>query len=719
MAVSVREERRLRIFTAVAMWVAGGATIAASALLGSVTTGNETYAYGLAAYAIAVALFTAVQFPRASPRGLHWYTNVFCLLGMVTVAASAALSGGGASPLTTLYVFPALYAAYFFGPRGMAVHLALYAAIGLTVDVLVQAPDTRFLATRSVLLLAGTVALCVAISWHKSRLMLVLEAVREQALRDPLTGAHNLRGLRDQVDGRPLADGTGLLVIDLDNFKRINSRYGHIGADSLLTAVVNELARHHGARGCVARIGGDEFVVLARDHTPEQLDRLRTSCTTAADRAAATVGMGAADVSVSVGLARWPDDGRNLDALIAAADATMLDRKRASHRSRAQATTHADHGATARVVASIAPVAHARGHGPLPAPRPRLWRRWPARCLANVAAWWAAALSIGLLLALSGAELDHPAGLAALGVLAVGAGAMLLVLAPRLGDGVYVAANVVAAASLVAVLALTGGTISPLLPFALAPVTLAAYFASRREAVLQLAVAALLCATPMAYAAADDRLAYAVRFVALITTAAVITVMFTYNRRVLAEAEQRARRQAEQDPLTALPNRRAFSRLLEQELAAADADERREICAAIIDLDNFKRVNDLHGHAAGDRLLRGLADALKACVRHDDVVARIGGDEFAIVLPEGGLPIAHALGERCVAAVEATAARLGYAGCAVSATIGLAQFRRDGVTAEALLTAADDALMRGKDTGKRRVMISETLPLSAAARTRA
>lgn len=86
-------------------------------------------------------------------------------------------------------------------------------------------------------------------------------------------------------------------------------------------------------------------------------------------------------------------------------------------------------------------------------------------------------------------------------------------------------------------------------------------------------------------------------------------------------------RMAEQDPLTGLPNRRALTRALEQELANNSSG-----ALLVLDLDNFKDVNDLRGHAVGDRVMRMLASALQSRLG-DRLIARLGGDEFAVVLP--------------------------------------------------------------------------------------
>jgi diguanylate cyclase (GGDEF)-like protein len=123
----------------------------------------------------------------------------------------------------------------------------------------------------------------------------------------------------------------------------------------------------------------------------------------------------------------------------------------------------------------------------------------------------------------------------------------------------------------------------------------------------------------------------------------------------------------------------------------------------MIDLDNVKRVNDTFGHAAGDRVLQAIASALEDVTRPGDFVARIGGDEFALVAHGVDTSVSRELSVRCVSAVEAAVAQVGYSDCAVSATVGFALFPYHGRTLDSLVEAADSALMDAKHGGKRRV----------------
>jgi diguanylate cyclase len=179
-------------------------------------------------------------------------------------------------------------------------------------------------------------------------------------------------------------------------------------------------------------------------------------------------------------------------------------------------------------------------------------------------------------------------------------------------------------------------------------------------------------------------------------------------RKSLSERDRlaaRLRHQAFHDGLTGLPNRMLYTEKLDAALASAAPGE--QIVVMLIDLDDFKLVNDAWGHAAGDTLLREVADRLRACLRANDTVSRIGGDEFAILLEPLPDDDPRDIAARIVAAVEAPVPVEGGS-ARVGASVGIALSRPyapDGGPAElpdgeALLREADHAMYVVKRTGK-------------------
>ena len=157
------------------------------------------------------------------------------------------------------------------------------------------------------------------------------------------------------------------------------------------------------------------------------------------------------------------------------------------------------------------------------------------------------------------------------------------------------------------------------------------------------------------------------------------------------------------DPLTTLYNRRFAHETLNREIHRAHR-EQGSIGVITFDIDFFKRVNDRFGHDAGDAVLKGVAQQLQASVRGGDIACRMGGEEFAIMLPGATLAVARQRAEelrRAVAAMRVRHAQLDMP--AVSMSCGVAAFPDHGVTADALLRAADQALYRAKEAGRNRV----------------
>lgn len=163
------------------------------------------------------------------------------------------------------------------------------------------------------------------------------------------------------------------------------------------------------------------------------------------------------------------------------------------------------------------------------------------------------------------------------------------------------------------------------------------------------------------------------------------------------------RRMAMFDPLTGLPNRLLMRELFTHAAAAA---RRGTVSMALlfIDLDHFKGVNDAHGHAAGDELLQGVGQRLRAALRESDVVCRLGGDEFLVLLPRvEDWEFVAGTAERLVQAVQTPMVLTGAAEPArVGASIGIAMFPADSEDFDALVRAADVAMYRSKELGRGR-----------------
>jgi diguanylate cyclase (GGDEF)-like protein len=174
--------------------------------------------------------------------------------------------------------------------------------------------------------------------------------------------------------------------------------------------------------------------------------------------------------------------------------------------------------------------------------------------------------------------------------------------------------------------------------------------------------------------------------------------------RELGHDHDRLEHQARHDHLTGVLNRSAFLELVGMELDVARTASRTP-AVAFLDLDHFKRVNDLHGHLVGDRLLVQVCERIRGAVRDDDLVGRYGGDEFTVFFRAADDDSARRAGERIVAAFERPF-RVDDLDLQVGISVGIAMGMDPAITAEDLISLADASLYRAKAQGRHRVEVA-------------
>lgn len=254
---------------------------------------------------------------------------------------------------------------------------------------------------------------------------------------------------------------------------------------------------------------------------------------------------------------------------------------------------------------------------------------------------WLATAAIGpAVLALPGTVRVHLGWVVALAAFASGWGGVSLWLGVR-GSTMSIGRRAAVTAAMMPIVALalwaSGGVHSFLQPLLLFTALFLAYFFPPRLGWPLVSLFVCAYASPLVYDPGAVSDAYPARVVTFAITVAgeMVVMQFLKNRLLAAEARQR--RLAELDPLTGLLNRRSFDASLSDMLARGFPDGDAEAHALVLfDFDEFKRINDLHGHPAGDAVLRAVARAAQQVVRKGDRVARIGGDEFAVLAPGAG-----------------------------------------------------------------------------------
>lgn len=233
--------------------------------------------------------------------------------------------------------------------------------------------------------------------------------------------------------------------------------------------------------------------------------------------------------------------------------------------------------------------------------------------------------------------------------------------------------------------------------FYLVPVTMAAWYGGRRPAV---EIAALSC---VGWLATDFGAGHPYENILIpLWNALVRFGVFLTNGLLVASLRESLRRQRElarTDDLTGVFGRRAF-----EERLALDLERSRRIqlplTLALVDLDDFKSVNDAHGHPQGDEVLRKTAQALKNVTRRADTVARLGGDEFALVLPDTSRRGAEEVVERLVRELRDVTSMLGFK---VTCSIGVIIYETTPASIEEAVRGADARLYDAKRAGKNRV----------------
>ena len=183
---------------------------------------------------------------------------------------------------------------------------------------------------------------------------------------------------------------------------------------------------------------------------------------------------------------------------------------------------------------------------------------------------------------------------------------------------------------------------------------------------------------------------------ALMIIAITVGLLMLSAERLRSEFEQLATR----DSLTGALARRVLIEACEQELARCRR-HRRSMALLLMDIDHFKSVNDTHGHQMGDRVLIDFVSRVSALLRRPDLLARFGGEEFVVLLPETGLEEAEAVAGRILARVAETGAGLPP----VTVSIGVTVNRPDEAQLDTLLARADRALYKAKEAGRNRVAV--------------
>jgi diguanylate cyclase (GGDEF)-like protein len=686
--MAIDPDVRNRSITGAVLWAVQAAIGAVQQYgpAGASMSGGAFYAYmGVTAAMALICLFVG---PRLSLRAFRVAEEFAVAAGWLATSALVAATGGALSADLGLFANFMFYCAYFMRPARAARQVAL----GTLAMWAPAVYDPNILSSsgfvpRAFVMTTVLWAMGVLIARHRRTTQEAELRARHLALTDPLTGVANLHTFADElrraISRAAESEGRlGVAFVDVNGLKAANTVFGHAGGDQLIRRTADALLACSGREDQVARVGGDEFAVLVAGADAERMKAFESKFAIALTEQGAEAEGPAFDLSASIGTAVYPQDGRTLDDLMQVADARMYDSKAAlpprlptPGTSGGRSLSDAPAGENSRFQALMT--------GGAPA--------------ASIA-WLLAAGMIAAGSAFGGTGEMHPRlALALSGVCIAVAGALGLVPGARRQIAVNLS-NALAVLLAVPAIYATGGAATPILPLAYLVVAHAAYALSARDAALCTAtMMGILVATLFVDAQATNSTAVSV----IVGEVLLIAGLLRYNRMRADAAEREALELSRIDALTKLANRRVFERTLAEVASTAPGvgGGAYDLGGLILaDVDNFKTINSSGGHKAGDEVLRMIAAVLEGAVGNEGTVCRIGGDEFAVIVPEGDAPRLQRTAAKARAAIGSVDWNV-LCEPRVTLSMGYATWEHvDGW--KDVVVAADLALRASKDAGK-------------------
>lgn len=621
-----------------------------------------------------------------------WGVWVRILSPILILGVGAVFIGGAISALVLLVLFPVMAVAYMHKPV-LAIPYCTFSIAAVGAMLLVHDHSDPWIA-RAIVLTGVSGAMVAGLIASQSRLRTAAAKNHERSITDPLTGLANLRGLRDRLQQeirRSARDESEVVIfaIDLDDFKEVNDRFSYALGDAVLQAVAQVLVEESEPSDLVARRGGDEFAILAIAAPGRHMARFGDRIAAAIERTRRAI---CPAVTPTASVSRTTHEpGESVSALIQRVDDGLHTAKIDAHPERAgselpttdQPEMELDEHRSrmlegARRVRSVEAASGSRERRTTPLE----WRVAAGTALAS-------AVLIGAVMALGLISSTHGAltwtGIATLVVVGVVGLAVAGRRPPRIGLQLLVAVTM---AAVIGAAALSGSDRFAVAEICVLPIPLAVVLFGRRETAIYAVVGGL----SYAWLLLESGEPYALlQVVAMLGIMATLVLMLDRGEGLAAEFSATAEALSVVDPLTGTGNLRGFHQRVSQEIARAGTTG-QELCVTMVDLDRFKDVNDRYSHSMGDALLFEVARAIERVVREDELVARRGGDEFAVV--SSGAPVDAALSGRITEAV--LEARMRLTPDLVAGATAVSVVHQPGEELQSFLDRADQALHDAK-----------------------
>lgn len=603
-----------------------------------------------------------------------------------------------------------MFAAYFLNGRHTISITAL--VTGCTVLPAIWQPavfaDERMASRLTVLM--PIVWLIAAAIYSQNRLRReAVAAAKDQALTDPLTGVGNLRLLRRRAQEALIRERVGdrvaaLLLLDLDELHEINRVYGHGAGDDVLRTVATALDRATSNGHHLVRVTGDLFALLIEEVATCDVEAMALRYTSVVRNTAAKCAYEGLHLEAMVGTAISPGHGETLEDLMTAADRSLYANKRERSHLRSPTVTagvkgEPDTGDGVRLAAPEPPETTLNETD-----QPVFLGR-PLHSVMAAAGWYLAIFLVLLSASMPDADRTHISTLVPFALAMLVPATLNFFFTPSIGSPRHLFNDGLTLAMIGVTTYLSGGARSPAWVLVFVFMIHEGWFMSTRQLAPRFLMVSAVISSPLLYETVDSGITRTAIVTALYIGVAVALeqlLIMGLNHTYLTRARSVAQRLAELDPLTGLPNRQTFDRALRSRLEDLDFRDVDTLAIVMLDLDGFRRINVNKGHGAGDVLLCEIAAALRSATRSEDLVARIGADEFAVIMPGSDQLHARILAERLVAlADEHTASMTSDTPTKVTARAGFSLYPTHGQTAEDLVAAAELALLTVKAGGRR------------------
>ena len=651
----------------------------------------------------------------------HLYFGLLIVMVLLTIAKL----GGSSSPVYAGLVTVMYGWCYFFVfglhttvPIFLVVVTSYLLVLGVFLGV--DAMLSEEAGVRASLLCAVGLLVCVAGARYRTEQYRRFDAIirqRELAGHDPLTQVLNRFALRDRyqaaLDRATRHDRElSLLLIDIDDFKKINDSQGHAVGDEVLKTIATILDSESQERGQVGRWGGEEFVVLlpgfGRQAAEDVAEAIRKRCESTPFRSP----LGKLRVTVSIGISSLEKRRPAFAHLVTEADQALYKAKADGKNCVCSTLLRSDSPETEKdntelpgsTVRQLTPGDVSAWSRKLAFKGYRRFAGWAIATLATV--------SIGLIPAGPGAAVDGisiPFSQMSALLTAFLVGTYLLARHERALWFIRILHFVmpVAIAAVFSLLAvITGGSTSPVYILVMAVLILSSFTSPGgwRTGLPTFATVCLVWPHVMVACEPQESAQPVIVRATIITVLGIVCTlahqMFHEIRYQAVRLDRHLELMGTRDSLTGLENRRAFNERFKHECAVA-LREQSELSLVLVDMNELKRINDSYGHGAGDKALLKLVSVMSQFVRSSDIVARLGGDEFALLLPETKLDGAALLMDRIDKQLDVERVSLPSKDLEVTAACGIAHIDLHATNLEkelqALTKRADAALYAAKE----------------------